>query len=312
MSGFPAYAGILAGMVVSVLLFCCMFLLLPVSSRHWFMARGERPLQGRSVPLPPPPKCDSAELCASVLSNATIVARALCQPGAPCPVCLSINTTTGEGCEFPAPTSPDLDRQIIVARYQEDVSWLLLYVADVAPIIVYTRADPASPFDVSPNKGKEALVYLHYIITHYDHLPKAMAFIHGHRSSWHMEDAVPILRKLRWDLPYASLNAKFFQVVGESHEEYRFVRAAWKDAFGDELGPFPATIPNHCCAQFVVSRERVLSRSKAFYQHIYDWLVSTPMSDHTTSRVLEYNWAGLFHAAPEQPYPNGVCDVVYC
>lgn len=53
-------------------------------------------------------------------------------------------------------------------------------------------------------------MYLTYIIDHYDELPDRMVFMHPHRSSWHIEDAVAVLKKMRWDAhEYANLRCNW-------------------------------------------------------------------------------------------------------
>ncbi len=47
-------------------------------------------------------------------------------------------------------------------------------------------------------KGHEAMVYLTFIINHWDNLPAQAIFVHGHRTSWPQEgDIVSLIRSLR-------------------------------------------------------------------------------------------------------------------
>ena len=47
------------------------------------------------------------------------------------------------------------------------------------------------------NKGREPVVYLCYIVDHYSNLPSLIAFVHGHRLSWHQKDPSDIVVALR-------------------------------------------------------------------------------------------------------------------
>eukprot|EP00884_Botryococcus_braunii_P007369 jgi/Botrbrau1/16633/Bobra.0068s0052.1 len=100
---------------------------------------------------------------------------------------------------------PVPDRMIIAAIGQEDVSWLYQGALENIPKKVYHALD--SPFGLfstghhrpAMNRGNEAGSYLQFIIDHYDRLPRTMVFIHGHLSSWHMENKLDVLSRLRWD-----------------------------------------------------------------------------------------------------------------
>lgn len=77
------------------------------------------------------------------------------------------------------------ERHIVVARYNEDVSWLAPCARDV---VLYNKraADDEVPLLEGcaerhnlPNVGREAHTYLTYIVTHYDALPPHVVFTQG-------------------------------------------------------------------------------------------------------------------------------------
>ncbi|CAF4395601.1 unnamed protein product, partial [Adineta steineri] len=77
-----------------------------------------------------------------------------------------------------------LTRMIVVSHYNEDLNWLDLFIGDKIPHIVYTKSsDPLISHGLSVNKGREAVVYLRYIVDFYSNLPSSIAFIHAHRTS---------------------------------------------------------------------------------------------------------------------------------
>eukprot|EP00240_Pyramimonas_obovata_P014719 CAMPEP_0118955596 /NCGR_PEP_ID=MMETSP1169-20130426/60240_1 /TAXON_ID=36882 /ORGANISM="Pyramimonas obovata, Strain CCMP722" /LENGTH=218 /DNA_ID=CAMNT_0006903481 /DNA_START=92 /DNA_END=745 /DNA_ORIENTATION=- len=106
------------------------------------------------------------------------------------------------------------DVLVVAAHYQEDVMWL----QKVTPYkhVVYTHREMTVRKENSnlkgthrvPNKGREASAYLKYIVDSYSNLPPIIAFIHGHRSSWHHKDMADTLQYVgnapRWT--YMSLN----------------------------------------------------------------------------------------------------------
>ena len=72
----------------------------------------------------------------------------------------------------------DLSARIVVARNNEDTSWLDIYLGRI-PHIVYQVVDANAEFTTAVNKGKEAMPYLQYIIDHYNDLPDVSVFTHG-------------------------------------------------------------------------------------------------------------------------------------
>ena len=209
--------------------------------------------------------------------------------------------------------SPAPEKMIVVARYREDVSWLPIYLGDI-PFIVYSKSDPLSPFNVLPNLGQEVLPYLKFIVDHYERLPNYTAFIHAHRKAWHNnQDMAELLRNLYWGkYQYTPLNADQWHVIS-SHtfpDDLRHIRQAWPKIFQQELGDIPPQFTNHCCGQFVVSRERILAHPKQFYQKCFDWTASGDMETYWSSRVFEHTWSYIFgdEANPRQTI-SSYCDI---
>ena len=60
------------------------------------------------------------------------------------------------------------------------------------------------PNRIPMNRGKEAMVYLSFIIEHYDHLPDIVYFFHHQEKPWHQDlSTTDILSKMKWnELPY--------------------------------------------------------------------------------------------------------------
>ena len=55
----------------------------------------------------------------------------------------------------------------------------------------------------------------------------------------------------------------------------RMYAQLWGLLFETELGPLPEWVHSPCCAEFVVSRERVRLRPLAFYASLLNWLGHT-------------------------------------
>ena len=56
----------------------------------------------------------------------------------------------------------------------------------------------------------------------------------------------------------------------------------------------PPYIAAACCAQFAVSRTRVLERPLSDYEHFRQWLFDTDLTDIYSGRAFEYLWHVIF------------------
>jgi hypothetical protein len=56
----------------------------------------------------------------------------------------------------------------------------------------------------------------------------------------------------------------------------------------------PETIGASCCAQFGVTREKILEKSKEEYEHYRDWILKTDLGDAISGRIMEYSWHGAY------------------
>lgn len=181
---------------------------------------------------------------------------------------------------------------------------------------IYTVDGSTAPLHTSENKGKEANAYLTYIIENYDNLPSLMAFIHSHHDgehAWHVDaphkDNGRALQMLNLDFVrmngYANLRClevpgcpMEIQPLRKSEDlptEVAFADA-WQAIFNNTN--VPLVVATACCAQFAVSREQVLQRSREEYIWYHQWLMETPLEDDVSGRVFEYLWHVIFGRSP--------------
>jgi hypothetical protein len=156
----------------------------------------------------------------------------------------------------------------------------------------------------TPNFGYEAGGYLKYILNHYDHLPRYVAFLHGHEKDWHQnEDIVSRLNTFDADAcvkSYVTLNNHWVWHKDTARDHMRGLKvdliAVWKDVFQDELGPPPTedNFLNHdCCAQFIVSREAILKHKRSSYEKWYRY-VAEPADNKRRAIIFEHVWHLIF------------------
>ncbi|KAL0477982.1 hypothetical protein AKO1_002285 [Acrasis kona] len=190
---------------------------------------------------------------------------------------------------------------IVVAGYLFDTSWVRRYLPEYSHV-VYTKLDLASKYNVPHNKGKEAHIYLKFIIDHYHNLPNHTIFLHGHGSeSWHDTRLYRTIKNLDYNEEYKNLNwHHHYDLERDWKDEYEKTRDHWPEVFVKYGIPFPERICYYCCAQFMVSKEAILRRPFNFYKEYYDWMADTQVDDYYTSRISEYTWHMVFGQDPVQ------------
>ena len=224
-------------------------------------------------------------------------------------------------------------KTLVVARLEsEDVSWLDSSKYDVQKAIYVVDNPSLSPdFRIPQNKGHEAMVYLSYIIDHYDNLSDITVFVHSHQKTWHNNDlldsdmlvtiehlsAEHVIRQGYFNLrchhepgcpDWLHLDRPDDQLdTYRKMEERAFSLDVWHELHPGV--PPPKAISQPCCAQFAVSRERIGAIPKKEYVRYRDWLLHTKLSDTYSGRVMEYSWQYLFAGVPELCPAMHVC---YC
>lgn len=217
------------------------------------------------------------------------------------PACSPIQSATGN--------SSEPRRTVVIAKYDEDVSWLKCLPQNI-DAVVYQSKDPSAPHFIE-NVGNEASKYLSYIVENYDALPDNVMFIQAGRQDWH--DTLPkdaLLQKWVWGnaddhggMMFVPTNAPCLvedsvelsyhadvekePIVEKSFEDRECVavkehsplqmatlRQVWDSVFSEALGPRPQRWITHCCAQFEVTREAIQQHPKSFYESVLSWTMN--------------------------------------
>jgi hypothetical protein len=187
------------------------------------------------------------------------------------------------------------------------------------PTAIYVVDDQNAEHHTSMNKGHEANVYLTYITEHYPNLPQIMVFLHSHQKHKHGTrdtvfegidyDNLETLKALKLDYVqrtgYVNLRCRTNpgcpseiqpfrpeEEIDPLRPQEREMAGAWAQLLlNDDV---PQVIATPCCAQFAVSREQVLKRSKEEYERFLNWIHHTPLDDFTSGRIFEYLWHIIF------------------
>ena len=168
-----------------------------------------------------------------------------------------------------------------------------VYSTDVWPEKRYLR--PRS------RQGREVAAYLSFILDYYDALPKYALFVHAAEDQWHNDilskysnqpetirsfrtaavDAsgfVNLRCRLSPSCPVAvhPAHATDLDMKVQNDKSYVDIYREIFDVAHDEV---PETIGAVCCAQFAVSRERILQRPRADYERFLAWADGTSWTD---------------------------------
>lgn len=208
----------------------------------------------------------------------------------------------------------DISKALVVASTtQDDTSWLQRIPSSLNWTLYHYRVDaPIDPsLSVPSTRGNEAMVYLTYIIDHYDSLPDIIFFRHAHLRAWHQQ--LTSLEELTLLRPQHVLGQGYASTrclpgcenviplaggsTGDWADFHRLDRQTHLitllDAFLDREGlgeTVPERLAAPCCAQFAVSRERVLRRSREWWVGLRGWLIETPLLSMNSGRLMEHLW----------------------
>ena len=212
----------------------------------------------------------------------------------------------------PNPSDATHTRVMVIPRMKdENISWIADELPDLNSVI-YVANDPSAPLHPPKNKGHEVMIYLTYIIDHYDDLPDIVIFMHAHRWTHHNNhllghDAVQMIRRLSSDYVaregYVNMRCEWYPGCPEwlhpknaqeslAKQEEEVLSSSWRELF--PASPIPKALGQACCAQFALSRERILSISLSQFIFYRDWIMRTPLSDYVSGRIWEYTWQFLF------------------
>ena len=226
------------------------------------------------------------------------------------PVASSISPHFHPG--VPKPLGSTYSRVMIIPRLQSDnISWVSDELPDVNTA-VYVADDPLGALHPPKNKGHEVMIYLSYIINHYDALPDILIFMHAHRWTHHNNallayDAAEMVRNLKSDYVmsegYVNMRCSWSPGCPEwlhpsdpretlEKQEEIILSKCWSELF--PFDPIPAALGQACCAQFALSKDRVLSVPLSRFVFYRDWIARSPLSDYVSGRVWEYSWQFLF------------------
>lgn len=204
----------------------------------------------------------------------------------------------------------EYSRGIVVASMQkENTSWVGRELPDLDHYI-YVVDDPDATFTVPKNWGNELMVYLTYIIDHYDKLPDISIFVHAHERTHHNpqifnHETAPMIKALNSERiirdGYMNLACGIWdegkctaQIRPAEEKPGPFHKQAFEELFPEYQ--VPQILGAACCSQFATSAERIQQVPLEKWTHYRQWLLSSYDGDprnYTNGNpgyVWEYLW----------------------
>lgn len=198
---------------------------------------------------------------------------------------------------------------IVISHYNEDLTWVERIAHEFDDIRIYTKAKENSRYNVPINVGNEASAYLLYIIDNYDSLKEYTLFLHAHEYSDHQNGSVV-------DLINSIKNMKTFY-YNINNYTLGYILTNWsiedlkpwyKTYLELECGPMESygdwTYGHLGCAQFLVHADTIRSKTKRFYEDLYNWILTTNLPSSTTGRFLEWTWHLIWNQVPKIKQPK--------
>lgn len=182
--------------------------------------------------------------------------------------------------------------ELVVARYNEDLSWLNKFSFSAK---VYNKGnDIELPHIKLKNIGRESTTYLHHIIENYERLSEHTIFVQG--NPYHhcvdLDRILPGLPDRLNSLPFFSIGcyALTHVIICQQQCQLEHLKVYPED-FHNAFFEVPLKKFRHAQgAQYIVHRDNILNKPKAFYKHIYDscsWTRHEPWS-------IERCWPAIF------------------
>lgn len=209
---------------------------------------------------------------------------------------------------------------IVIGRKKQDhdkVRWVhdkLYNIHDPQIYIVNDNTVPGPHLDV--NHGREAAVYMKYIVDNYDKLQDITFFWHSDEVVWHnnlllgWNSAEQINRMDRQNIitqgytpsrcdhwPGCPSWLVFSPSKAEDNLDPHRLASLFNQEIFSVLFPdveeFPPYFAGTCCSQFAVSRDQIRSRPREQYERLLKFAVEFE-DDEASGRVFEYAWPYIF------------------
>lgn len=191
--------------------------------------------------------------------------------------------------------------EIIVARYNEDLSWLKKHQH---LLTIYDKGNKLNNFTINiDNVGRESHTYLYHIINNWDNLPSRLFFVQGRindhylypfnfylLSNYHLVINLSC-KRTNCENGWGHLIIKDSKYSKVKRSDLSF--GEWWDRYVKKNKPLLKDFRWSPGGIFSVSRDLINSNSKEYYQHLLESLShsSNPEEGH----YMERSWYYIFN-----------------
>lgn len=188
---------------------------------------------------------------------------------------------------------------VVVSRHQRNTDFVeKLHLVAPVNIMVYDKENPSNPYNVPKNMGREASVYLKYIVDHYECLSDYTFFIHDEERSWHHNGTIQERFKEAIDSgeKFYNINNEYFNSISHIRQKTELMK--WYKDYIEEYIPYDR-LPNKdwlaggtykACAQFLVHKSLITSLPKRFYERLYEYCFIPNPDPKLSGFFLEWTW----------------------
>lgn len=205
--------------------------------------------------------------------------------------------------------------KIIVARYNEDISWLQ---SEMEHCIIYNKGNPLHVNNeiLLPNVGRESETYLNYIISNYYNLPDVVVFTQARISDHKGADDVNYLINIKDSAMEHSKSQNYFihDDIGKCihfdkewnlrdgtyflKDNYKYKPITFLNWFKSVIHVvYPNPIKVYRNAIFAVRKENILRNSINFYKRLI--LEVNHHINSTEGHFFERSWYYIFSVFPK-------------
>lgn len=189
----------------------------------------------------------------------------------------------------------------VISRYNKNVDWIYDFNSDnINNIFIYDKETPENLHNISANKGNEATVYLKYIIDNYENLSDFTFFVHDEEYSWHHSGSIidkynEAVKEIMNGKLYYNINDRCILGSIVTNEWYDEI-LCWYNEYIEKYIPINSlpnkdwTVGYRGSAQFIVHKSLILNLPKKFYEDLYNWLITTDLTNHKSGRFMEWTW----------------------
>jgi hypothetical protein len=184
----------------------------------------------------------------------------------------------------------------VVSRYKKNTDWVYK-LKNIEKYYIYDKENPDSELNIHVNKGNEASVYLKYIIDNYENLADFTFFIHDEEYAWHHPGSIINLfdEAVMSNKLYYNINHRCILGSIVTNPWYNDI-LIWYNTYIEKYIPIN-NLPQkdwtqgyRGSSQFLVHKSLITNLPLEFYANLYNWIITTDMTNNKSGRFLEWTW----------------------